>query len=106
MAKKFEEQLMKFLITKDKLKMEIKLKDLKWLFENSPSNFGFEGEGAAKVKRGKRQEFAEIIVNRLLDDSSEDSNNTVWGEPFERVFEEILEGAEDEFIKYPEDDDY
>lgn len=98
MSKKFEEHLMKFHITKDKLKMEIKLKDLEWLFESSPNNFGSNGEGAAKVKRGKRQEFAEYIVKRLLDDSSEDSNNTVWGEPFERIFEEILEGAEDEKV--------
>lgn len=105
MSKKFEEHLMKFNITKDKLKMEIKLKDLEWLFENSPSNFGFEGEGIARVKRGKRQEFAEFIVRRLLDDSSEDSNNVVWGEPFEKIFEEILEGAEDEIIKYPDMDE-
>lgn len=96
---------MKFEITKDKLKMEMSLKDLAWLFENSPSNFGFEGDGVAKVKRGKRQEFAEFMVNRLRDDLSEDSNNTVWGDPFERIFEEILEGAEDEFIKYPNEDE-
>jgi hypothetical protein len=105
MSKKFEDQIMKFEITKDKLKMEMSLKDLAWLFENSPSNFGFEGDGVAKVKRGKRQEFAEFMVNRLRDDLSEDSNNTVWGDPFERIFEEILEGAEDEFIKYPNEDE-
>lgn len=104
MSKRFEEHLMKFNITKDKLKMEIKLKDLEWLFENSPSNFGFDGEGVAKVRRGKRQEFAEFIVYRLLDDAGQDSNNTIWGEPFERIFEEVLEGAEDEIIKYPEYD--
>lgn len=96
--KKYENQLMKFNITKDKLKMEIKLKDLEWLFKYSPSNY----EGA-KVKRGKRQEFAEFIVERLLDDSGQDSNNTIWGEPFERIFEEILEGYEDEIIKYPDE---
>ena len=105
MSKKFEDQIMKFEITNTKLKMEMSLKDLAWLFENSPSNFGFEGEGVAKVKRGKRQEFAEFMVNRLRDDSSEDSNNTVWGDPFERIFEEILEGAEDEFIKYSNEDE-
>ena len=105
MSKKFEDQIMKFEITNTKLKMEISLKDLAWLFENSPSNFGFEGDGVAKVKRGKRKEFAEFIVNRLRDDSSDDSNNTVWGEPFERIFEEILEGAEDEIVKYPNEDE-
>ncbi|EQC1535588.1 hypothetical protein ACY1J9_001419 [Clostridium botulinum] len=102
MNKKFEEHLMKFNITEDKLKMEIKLKDLEWLFENSPSNFG----GATRVKKGKRQEFAEYIVNRLLDDAGSDSSDTVWGETFERIFEDILEGAEDEIINYPDEENY
>ncbi|NFG24865.1 hypothetical protein FDF11_14285 [Clostridium botulinum] len=106
MSKKFEDQLMKFEITNTKLKMEISSKDLAWLFENSPSNFGFEGDGVAKVKKGKRQEFAEFIVNRFRDDVDSDSNNTVWGESFEKVFEEILEGAEDEIVKYPNEEDY
>lgn len=106
MSKKFTDQVMKFEITKDKLKMEISLKDLAWLLENSPNNYD-EGNGVIKVKRGKRQEFAKFIVERLMDDSSEDSNNVIWGEPFENIFMEIFEGAEDEFIKYPNaDEDY
>lgn len=92
------EHLMKFKITKDKLKMEIKLSDLIFLFNNSPGNYD-----GATVKRGKKKEFAEFIVSRLLDDSNDDSNNTVWGEPFEKIFEEILEGAEDEIIDYQEE---
>lgn len=105
MSKKFNEQLMKFEITKEKLKMEISLKDLAWLFENSPNNYGSDGEGIAKVKRGKRQEFAEFIVNGLLDDVDSESNNTVWIEPFENIFMQIFEGAEDDFIKYPDEED-
>jgi hypothetical protein len=104
MSKKFTDQLMKFEITKDKLKMEISLKDLAWLLEVSPNNYGDNGE-LIKVKRGKRQEFAEFVVNKLQDDSGQDSNNVVWGEPFERIFEDIFEGAEDEFIKYPNMDE-
>ena len=106
MSKRFEDQVMKFDITNTKLKIEITLKDLAWLFENSPSNYDLDGEGPAKVKRGKRKEFVEFIVNRLKDDSSEDSNNVVQGEPFEMIFEEILEGAEDEIVKYPNEEDY
>ncbi len=34
--KKYDEQLLKIQITNDKLKMEIKLTDLVWLFHNSP----------------------------------------------------------------------
>ena len=101
MSKKFTEQVMKFEITKSKLKMEITLKDLAWLLENSPNNYGEDGE-PVKVKRGKRQEFAEFVVNMLMD--FEDGDETRWGKPFEDIFMEILEGAEDDFIKYPEEE--
>ena len=102
MSKKFTEQIMKFEITKSKLKMEITLKDLAWLLENSPNNYGEVGE-AVKVKRGKRQELAEYAVNMLMD--FEDSDETRWAKPFEDIFMEIFEGAEDEFIKYPKEED-
>ncbi len=103
--KEFNEQLLKFKITKDKLKMEISLKDLVWLFHNSPNNT-FDGENlAAKVRRGKRQEFVEFLVNYLMDDESSESCNTNWGVPFENAFIEMVEGAEDEFLKYTEEDD-
>ena len=105
MVKKFDSQIMKFQITNDKLKMEASLKDLAWLFENSPNNFGYDGEGVAKVKCGKRQEFAEYIVEHLMDYSQHNEDNTVWGQPFEDIFEDIFEGAEDEFIKYPSDNE-
>jgi len=99
--KKFDQQVMKFSITKDKLKMEMSLKDLVWLFHNSPNNMSDDGEGiGVKVRRGKRQEFAEFIVNFLMDESRNDENNVNWGEPFENAFQEIFEGAEDEFCKY------
>lgn len=106
MSKEYNEQLMKFKITNDKLKMEIKLKDLEWLFLNSPENYGYTGEDdKCKVKHGKRQEFAEYIVSMLLDDVSCDSNNCRWLQPLEDIFMEIFEGAEDEFIKYPSDEE-
>lgn len=80
------------------------LKDLVWLFENSPNNT-YDGETvAAKVRRGKRQEFAQFIVENLLDESS-NGDDVVWGVPFEEVFTRIIEGAEDEFCKYANDDD-
>ena len=42
--KEYNDQLMKFKITNDKLKMEIKLSDLAWLFRNSPENVADDGE--------------------------------------------------------------
>ncbi len=61
--KKFDEHLLKFQITNDKLKMEIKLSDLAWLFRNSPDNVADDGEHEfCRVRRGKNQEFAEGFV--------------------------------------------
>lgn len=96
MTKVFNEELMKFKITNDKLKMEISLKDLVWLFENSPENY----EPEAKIKRGKRKEFAEYVVKMMMDDAPNERDCTRWGEPFEDIFLEISEGYEDEFVKY------
>jgi len=98
--KEFNDQLLKFKITNDKLKMEISLKDLVWLFHNSPDNCSDDGSNlGAKIMRGKRQEFAEYIVTMLMDESPNNGNNMRWGEPFEDIFMEIFEGDE-EFCKY------
>ena len=97
--KEFNDQLLKFKITNDKLKMEISLKDLVWLFHNSPENETEGDQPYAKVKRGKRQEFAEYIVKKMLDDSYNEKDCIRWGEPFEDIFREISESAED-FCKY------
>ena len=103
--KEFNDQLLKFKITNDKLKMEISLKDLVWLFHNSPENFDGD-KPLAKIKAGKRQEFAEYIVNMLMDDAPNERDCVRWGEPFEDIFMEITESAED-FCKYAgyEDDE-
>lgn len=97
--KKFDSQVLKFAITNKKLKMEISLKDLVWLFHNSPNNT-YDGESiGCKVKKGKCQEFAFFVVENLMDTSENDDNNTIWGESFEMVFMRIFEGYED-FCKY------
>ena len=50
--KKYDDQLLKFAITNNKLKMEIKLSDLVWLFRNSPDNVADDGEHEfCRVKR-------------------------------------------------------
>ena len=91
--KKYDEQLLKIQITNNKLKMEIKLSDLEWLFHNSPNNTADDGESAfCRVKRGMKQQFAEEVVKLLLDQSPHDENN-------KEIFEEITESAAD-FLKY------
>jgi len=104
--KEFNDHLLKFKITKDKLKMEISLKDLVWLFHNSPENISdYNAElPFAKIKPGKRQEFTECFIKMLMDDAPYERDCFRWGEPFEDVFMEILESGED-FLKYTEDKD-
>lgn len=98
--KKFEAHLLKFKITNDKLKMEIKLSDLVWLFRNSPDNVADDGEHEfCRVRRGKNQEFAEAFIGMLMDDSPHNENDTRWGHMFEEAFEELRESAAD-FLKY------
>ena len=92
--------ILKFKLTKTKLKMEIDLRDLEWLFHNSPENT-YDGESVGvKVKRGKRHEFAQFIVDNLKDDTSRnESGDPIWGAVLEEVFLRIIEGYED-FCKY------
>lgn len=104
--KEYNDQLMKFKITNDKLKMEIKLSDLARLFKNSPNNMSDNGEcDYCHVRRGKNKEFAEKVVEYLLDLSPEDENNTRWGQLFENIFEELIESG-DELFKYNESEEY
>ncbi len=98
--KECNDQLMKFKITNDKLKMEIKLSDLVWLFQNSLENVADDGEHEfCRVIRGKNKEFAEEVVELLRDESPENGNDVRWGHMMEGVFREIRESAAD-FLKY------
>ena len=103
MSKVFNKQVLKFEITEDKLKMEMKLEDLEFLFDRAEGNFN-GNEAVARIKEGKKQEFAEFVVKFLMDDEHADSNNVNWGVPFERAFDSIFEGAEDEIVDYTEED--
>ena len=94
--KTFDEQLMKFIITNDKLKMEIKLSDLVFLLKESPDN---NPDDPVRVKPGCRQQFAEALVKALMDDFEVDSNDTRWGRVLEDIFDEWFCGDE-EFLKY------
>ena len=102
--KEFIDHSLKFKITNDKLKMEISLKDLAWLFHNSPNNMSEDGETPfARIKPGKRQEFTECFVKMLMDDAPYEQDCFRWGEPFEEAFIEIAESGV-EFLKYNEKD--
>ena len=103
--KDFNDFLMKFSIDDNKLKMEISLDDLVFLFENCPDNMTDYGDFPGyKIKPDKKQEFAEYIVNMLLDDAPNEKDTIRIGEPFDDIFIEIMESYED-FCIYPEDDE-
>lgn len=96
-----EGQLMKFKIEDNKLKMEIKITDLLYLFKTSEANFDGEKGQIAKVKKECKEQFANYIIEYLKGPSYDNENISNWAEPFERAFYEIVEGYE-EFCKYKE----
>lgn len=99
---KIYEQLMKFKIEDNKLKMEIKINDLIWLFKTSEANFDGGDSQIAKVKTEKKEEFVKFVIEYLKDMNIDNENITNWAKPFEDCFYEIVEGYED-FCKYRED---
>jgi hypothetical protein len=98
------EQLMKFKITKDKLKMEISLLNINFLFENDPSQ---DPDNLVTIKRGKLQKFTEQLVIFLIDPPDSESNDVNWGLPFTAFFQEVLEGlgVSEDLCNYPDLED-
>jgi hypothetical protein len=80
--------------TYDKVKIEIPIANLISAFEGSPSN------DESKVKRGKRKEFAEFIAENIVADCDSEDGSTPLTQAFDKVFDLILEGCEDNFINY------
>lgn len=95
-----KEQLMKFKIEDNKLKMEIRINDLIWLFKTSNANFDGESQ-IAKVKKDKKEDFTKYTIEYLKDMNIDNENITNWAKPFEDCFYSIVEGYED-FCKYKE----
>jgi len=97
---KFESLGFTAVVTNDKLRIEIPIKNLVQGFEASPNNYR-----DATVKRGYRKDFAKYVAKRLVCGSDPDTGDSPIMEAIESVFEELFECAED-FIKYPDDEDY
>lgn len=103
MYKNQDGHLMKIIVDDKKLIMEISIKDIAFLFANSPNNYD-----ESKVKKGKQKEFAEWIAKNLTDEADTDTCDCYWIQPFERLFERALEGdtetKEGGLIKYGSED--
>lgn len=97
-----KKQLMQIKVEENKLKMEIKINDLIWLFKTSEANFDGGDSQIAKVKKDKKEAFIKFIIDYLQDINTNNENITNWAKPFEDCFYEIIEGYED-FCKYKED---
>lgn len=96
--KKYESLGITTIVTNDKVKIEIPIKGLVNGFNLNPENYD---EG--KIKRGKRQEFANYVAQAIIDSSNADTGDSLVMEMFDQVFESILEGAED-FIHYNDEE--
>ncbi len=81
-----------------KVKAEIDIKDLVFLFNSYPENFD-GNKPLATVKKGKEEDFAKAICEWLLEMSANERDCVRWAEPIEGIFNEFLEGYED-FLTY------
>lgn len=97
MGKTIESLGFKATVTADKIKIELPIKGLVGGFDDNPENFN-----EAKIKRSHYKKFAEYVAVMLIDGSDPDTGNNPLMSAIDRVFEEILEGAED-FVEYRED---
>lgn len=98
---KYEDDLVTTTVTDKKLKIEIPIKCLVNAFEYYPDNYC-----EAKVKRGKRQQFANYLAKAILQEIDQDTGNNLVKDMFDRAFEELLENGDvdtDEFIRINDD---
>jgi hypothetical protein len=90
-------------VTKDKVKWEIPISNLVNAFKYSPMNT-YENDDGTCIRRGKRQEFAEYIAEKMFDEVDQETGASFIEEALDKVFEEAYESGA-EFIKYADEDD-
>ena len=99
MKKYGEETVFPVTVTEDKLKIVIKTSDLIFLFKNSPNNYD-----ESYIKKGMKKDFIDYVSKSLIDFSDADTGECLVMSMFEKVFQEIFEGAED-FVKSLQDEE-
>jgi hypothetical protein len=90
-------------VTNGKVKWEIPISNLINAFYYCPMNIYEDEEDGIKIKRGKRQEFAEYVARKMLDEANQDTGASYIEEALDKVFEEAYESGCD-FIKYPDEE--
>ncbi|ASA22602.1 hypothetical protein [Paenibacillus donghaensis] len=81
--------------TNEKVIIEMPISNLVRGFNASPNNWN-----EAKIRRGKRKEFAKWLIENLLDEADTESGDNFIVTMLDSVYERAFEGAEDEFVKY------
>lgn len=100
--KKFENLGFTTKLTNDKLTIEIPIRNLVTAFEFCPNNYD-----ESKVKRGKRQMFAEFVAKQIIEECLDsETGESPMSRAFDSVFDLLFEGYEDgeEFIKFGEEE--
>jgi len=90
------------IVTNDKLKIEISIKNLVNAFNFAPDNFD-----ESKVKRGKSKEFANYVAEMLIDTEDPDTGDTPVTDMFDKIFYGILDNGDDglDIIDFKDDED-
>lgn len=99
--KKFKNLGFTSILTENKLKIEIPIRNLVMAFETNPNNYD-----ESKVKRGKKQMFAEFVAKYILEECDQEDGATHITKAFDSVFDLLLEGFEDgsEFIEFEDEE--
>ena len=89
-------------VTKDKIMIELPIKNLVTAFEYNPEN-----NGELKIKRGCRNKLAEFVAKHIIQECDQETGASYIAETIDRVFELILEGYEDsdEFVIEQDEED-
>lgn len=98
--KKIEGNGLTATVTDKVIRWEIPISNLIFAFNNSPENYSEDGENFIKVKKGKRQEFAEYVAQQLMEPCDSETGLSHIEQAIDNVFLSVFEGYED-FAKYP-----
>ena len=98
--------MIRFNIEGDKIKAEIDIEDLVYLFNTCRENFdGNRDQPIAIVREAQKITFAKAVCERLQEQSLYDRDCVRWAEPIEDIFGEFLE-EDQPFLKYGEIDGF
>jgi len=88
------------IVTRDKIKIEIPISNVINAFNYAPNNYD-----ELTIKRGNKEEFAEYVVKKLLNEYNQETGASYIEEALDNVFYEMMEEPL-EFIKYSYDEEY